>query len=155
MRIIALAMTQISVQSPVSSIASGPRLRTASGSANEPNAGFSQETEALLSVADQGYPLQLSMLVSALLPDGRPFHRLMREFSPTLPQDALNELRRSSGLRAHVPHGDGTLRVHEISLWGFSQAVDAMELRCRHFAESRGALRKDTCRRLLESERRQ
>ncbi len=121
----------------------------------EPNAGFSHETDALLSVADKGFPLQLSLLLSALLPDGRPFHRLMREFSPTLPQDALNELRRSSGLRAHVPHGDGTLRVHEISLWGFSQAVDAMELRCRHFAESRGALKKDVCRRLLESERRQ
>ena len=121
----------------------------------EPNAGFSHETEALLSVADQGYPLQLSMLVSALLPDGRPFHRLMREFSPTLPHDALSELRRSSGLRAHVLHGDGTKRVHEISLWGFSQAMDLMELKCRHLAESRGALRKDTCRRLLESERRQ
>ena len=79
----------------------------------------------------------------------------MREFSPTLPHDALSELRRSSGLRAHVLHGDGTKRVHEISLWGFSQAMDLMELKCRHLAESRGALRKDTCRRLLESERRQ
>ena len=120
----------------------------------EPNAGFSHETDALLSVADQGYPLQLSMLISALLPDGRPFHRLMREFSPTLPPDALSELRRSSGLRAHVLHRDGTKRLHEISLWGFAQAMDLMELRCRHLAESRGALRKETCRRLLERERR-
>ena len=46
LRIIAFAMTQISVQSPVSSIASGRRLRTASGSANEPNAGFSMTAAA-------------------------------------------------------------------------------------------------------------
>lgn len=116
----------------------------------EPDAGFSHEADAVLAVAEGGYPLQVSMLLSVLLPDGRAFRRAMRESSTLLPADALGEIRRSNVLRVHVLHPDGTPRTHDISLWGFSQALDVVELKCRHAAETLAARTRQACRGLLE-----
>lgn len=126
--------------------ASEPRTRVLL----EPDAGFSQETDAVVAVAEGGYPLQISMLLSVLLPDGRPFQRAMRESSTLLSPDALGEIRRSNVLRIHLRHADGTSRVHDISLWGFSNALDVLELKCRHSAQTLAARTRQACRRVLE-----
>ncbi len=116
----------------------------------EPDAGFSHESDAVLAAAEEGYPLQISMLLSVFLPDGRPFRRAMRESSTALPADALSEIRRSNILRVHVVHSDGTRRVHDVSLWGFSSALDVLDLRCRHAAETLGPKPRQACQRVLE-----
>jgi hypothetical protein len=120
----------------------------------EPDKGFSQESDARVAVADQGYPLQLSLLLSILLPDGSPFTRAMKESRFLLPSQTLADMRRSSVLRVQVRHADGTSRTHEMSLWGFSAALDVLELKCRHEAETLPEEIERACRGDLELERR-